>query len=132
MYKNEILVLFFGDTEEFKLNRDTFFRELPEFSKSIEAWFGIDLKILSVTCDLMFAWKGYPIIIPLILLLLNSFISANIILGKLYSQMKFYITSFCSHLTYRSGMLNSNTVNSKFHLIRSFFEIFARFLSFHV
>ena len=33
---------------------------------------------------------------------------------------------------YRSGTLNSNTVNSKFHLIRSFFEIFARFLSFHV
>ena len=32
---------------------------------------------------------------------------------------------------YRSGTLNSNTVNSKFHLIRSFFEIFARFLSFH-
>ena len=34
--------------------------------------------------------------------------------------------------TYRSGTFNSNTVNSKFHLIRSFFEIFARFLSFHV
>ena len=33
---------------------------------------------------------------------------------------------------YRSGTLNSNTVNSKFHLIRGFFEIFARFLSFHV
>ena len=33
---------------------------------------------------------------------------------------------------YRSGTLNSNTVNSKFHLIRSFFEIFARFLSFCV
>ena len=33
---------------------------------------------------------------------------------------------------YRSGTLNLNTVNSKFHLIRSFFEIFARFLSFHV
>ena len=33
---------------------------------------------------------------------------------------------------YRSGTVNSNTVNSKFHLIRSFFEIFARFLSFHV
>ena len=32
----------------------------------------------------------------------------------------------------RSGTLNSNTVNSKFHLIRSFFEIFARLLSFHV
>ena len=33
---------------------------------------------------------------------------------------------------YRSGTVNSNTVNSKFHLIRSFSEIFARFLSFHV
>ena len=33
---------------------------------------------------------------------------------------------------YRSGTVNSNTVNSKFHLIQSFFEIFARFLSFHV
>ena len=33
---------------------------------------------------------------------------------------------------YRLGTLNSNTVNSKFHLIQSFFEIFARFLSFHV
>ena len=33
---------------------------------------------------------------------------------------------------YRSGTVNSNTVNSKFHLIRSFFEIFARFLSFQV
>ena len=34
--------------------------------------------------------------------------------------------------SYRSGTVNSNTVNSKFHLIRSFCEIFARFLSFHV
>ena len=33
---------------------------------------------------------------------------------------------------YRLGTVNSNTVNSKFHLIRSFCEIFARFLSFHV
>ena len=33
---------------------------------------------------------------------------------------------------YRLGTFNSNTVNSKFHLIQSFFEIFARFLSFHV
>ena len=37
-----------------------------------------------------------------------------------------------SHFKYRSGTVNSNTVNSKFHLIRSFFEIFARFLLFHV
>ena len=33
---------------------------------------------------------------------------------------------------YRSGTVNSNTVNSKFHLIQSFFEIFATFLLFHV
>ena len=33
---------------------------------------------------------------------------------------------------YRSGTVNSNTVNSKFHFIRSFFEIFATFLLFHV
>ena len=42
----------------------------------------------------------------------------------------------CLHLVdinlYRSGTVNLNTVNSKFHLIRSFFEIFVRFLSFHV
>ena len=37
-----------------------------------------------------------------------------------------------SGFKYRSGTVNSNTVNSKFHLIRSFFEIFAKFLSFHV
>ena len=35
-------------------------------------------------------------------------------------------------LLYRSGTVNSNTVNSKFHLVRSFFGIFARFLLFHV
>ena len=45
--------------------------------------------------------------------------------------------SYCKHeldllMEYRSGTVNSKTVNSKFHLIRSFFEIFARFLSFHV
>ena len=33
---------------------------------------------------------------------------------------------------YRSGTVNQNTVNSKYHLILSFFEMFARFLSFHV
>ena len=35
-------------------------------------------------------------------------------------------------LEYRSGTVNSNTVNSKFHLIRSCCEYLARFLSFHV
>ena len=34
--------------------------------------------------------------------------------------------------TYRSGTVNSNMVNSKFHLIWNFCEIFTRFLSFHV
>ena len=33
---------------------------------------------------------------------------------------------------YRSGTANSNTVNSKFHLIRSLDQDFARLLSFHV
>ena len=33
---------------------------------------------------------------------------------------------------YRLGMVNLNMVNSKFHLIQSFFEYLARFLSFHV
>ena len=33
---------------------------------------------------------------------------------------------------YRSGTVNLNTVNSKFHLIQSFCEIFARFILFHV
>ena len=33
---------------------------------------------------------------------------------------------------YRSGTVNSNTVNSKFHLIRSYCEYLARTLSFHV
>ena len=42
------------------------------------------------------------------------------------------ISIFYLIINYRSGTLNSNTVNSKLHLIRSFFEIFARFLSFHV
>ena len=33
---------------------------------------------------------------------------------------------------YRMGTVNSKMVNSKFHLIQSFCEIFSRFLSFHV
>ena len=33
---------------------------------------------------------------------------------------------------YRFGTVNLNTVNSKFYLIQSFFEIFARFLSVHI
>ena len=43
-----------------------------------------------------------------------------------------HFKSISKEQEYRSGTVNSNTVNSKFHLIRSFFEIFARFLSFHV
>ena len=35
-------------------------------------------------------------------------------------------------ILYRSGTLNSNTVNLKFHLIQSFWEIFPRFVLFHV
>ena len=39
---------------------------------------------------------------------------------------------FLPLFTYRLGTVNSNTVNSKFHLIRSCCEYLARFLSFHV
>ena len=35
-------------------------------------------------------------------------------------------------MRYRSGTVNSNTVNSKFHLIRSYCDYLARILSFHV
>ena len=35
-------------------------------------------------------------------------------------------------MLYRSGTVNSKTVNSKYHLIQCFFEIFAKFLSYHV
>ena len=45
---------------------------------------------------------------------------------------KLFVTGFhynkeriqCQLSLYRSGMVNSNTVNSKFHLIRSYYEIF--------
>ena len=47
----------------------------------------------------------------------------GVILGRTFRKLRVGIFS------YRSGMVNSNTINSKFHLIRSFF---ARFLSFHV
>ena len=33
---------------------------------------------------------------------------------------------------YSSGIINSNMINSKFHLIQSFFEIFAKLQLFHV
>ena len=39
---------------------------------------------------------------------------------------------YTTQMRYRSGTVNSNTVNSKFHLIRSCCEYLARFLSFHV
>ena len=48
----------------------------------------------------------------------------------IYYNILHIITLKCCF--YRSGTVNSNTVNSKFHLIRSFLEIFAKFLSFHV
>ena len=38
----------------------------------------------------------------------------------------------CQMVSYRSGSVNLNMVNLKFHLILSFFEIFATSLSFHV
>ena len=61
-----------------------------------------------------------------------NYVSVN---DEFYNVYVVYVVFFLKLLnkaSYRSGTLNSNTVNSKFHLIRSFFEIFARFLSFHV
>ena len=43
-----------------------------------------------------------------------------------------FFESLFGEMLYRSGTVNSNTVNSKFHLIRSCCEYLARFLSFHV
>ena len=44
---------------------------------------------------------------------------------------KFHVNrQISSVLEYRSGTVNSNTVNSKFHFIRSLWELFL--LSFHV
>ena len=40
-----------------------------------------------------------------------------------------HFPNHCCLTYYRSGTVNSNTVNSKFHLIRSFFEIFAIIIS---
>ena len=44
----------------------------------------------------------------------------------------FNLTNTINKSRYRSGMVNSNTVNSKFHLIQSLLEILATILSFHV
>ena len=57
------------------------------------------------------------------------FIGTNHVLFIMLKPQKALIWYFCR---YRSGTVNSKTVNSKFHLIRSFFEYFARILSFHV
>ena len=68
---------------------------------------------------------------------------AHPLLGILICHCKIYFLSSVSmnaivylllHLKIRFSCAEyrSGTVNSKFHLIRSFCEIFARFLSFHV
>ena len=73
---------------------------------------------------------------------LDSHLNWSMQMSKLFTKIKQnkallrlgknLLTEQARKLVYTSGTLNSNTVNSKFHLIRSFFEIFARFLSFHV
>ena len=52
--------------------------------------------------------------------------------GKYTQPIQSYMFTSFTTKHYRSGTVNSNTVNSKFHLIRSFFEILAGILSFHV
>ena len=55
-----------------------------------------------------------------------------ILKGKRPSRSMFFFKMKRFSSNYRSGTVNSNTVNSRFHLIRSFFDFLARFLSFHV
>ena len=67
--------------------------------------------------------------------MLDLFIFWFQLLVIFWLSVSFYLPARLSahlKLRYRSGTVNSNTANSKFHLIRSFCEIFARFLSFHV
>ena len=52
--------------------------------------------------------------------------------GTLNDHLSHIAASVIINCIYRSGTVNSNTITSKFHLIRTCFEIFARFLSFHV
>ena len=60
----------------------------------------------------------------------------NDTIGKIELNPSFVLssdnTNYKNDIQYRSGTVNSNTVNSKFHLIRSCCEYLARFLSFHV
>ena len=68
--------------------------------------------------------------------ILEYFTSSNVIKAWCSSQKFITVdTDFPCLLTefkYRSRTVNSNTVNSKFHLIRSLLEILATILSFHV
>ena len=48
------------------------------------------------------------------------------------AQSSVEVMCLLKYFCYRSGTVNSNTVNSKFHLIRSCCKYLARFLSFHV
>ena len=43
---------------------------------------------------------------------------------RVSAQITFELKYHLAYLCYRSGMVNSNAVNSKFHLIRSYYEIF--------
>ena len=52
----------------------------------------------------------------------------NLVISFQIELVSFYLFL----LQYRSGMVNSNMVNSKFHLIQSYCEYLARILSFHV
>ena len=53
-------------------------------------------------------------------------VTTSVLLG-VHSRYDYSVTDF-----YRSGTVNSNTVNSKFHLIRSYCKYLATILSFHV
>ena len=86
---------------------------------------GCDSSCLWIFCTLI--WGNHP-------QLFKQIFALALVLQR---EMGIIILKSIVHLLpqvgiYRSGTVNSDTVNSKFHLIRSFFEYLSRFLSFHV
>ena len=55
----------------------------------------------------------------------------EVLLETIHEFSVVYFNNHTTPLSYRLGPVNSNTVNSKFHLIQIFAEIVATFLSFH-
>ena len=79
------------------------------------------------------AKRAHPWLIFLNFVLLNSSNEMRIMTNSYANNCHSIVCYFPILVSsYRLGTVNSNTVNSKFHLIQSFFDFLARFLSSHV